>query len=87
MESQKYTAIAGGVEAGHAQAGYTVPPNEFAVTASFPGRMNWDTGEPRPGRLDGWIILGNGKYTDNLQVWALCVPNTSITVDRGELVN
>ena len=31
-ESQKYTAIAGGVEAGHAQAGFDVPPNEFTVT-------------------------------------------------------
>ena len=86
-ESQKYTAIAGGVEAGHAQAGFDVPPNEFTVTASFPGRMNWETGEPKPGRLDGWIILGNGKHTDNLRVWALCVPNNAIEVQADELIN
>jgi hypothetical protein len=86
-ESMKYTAIAGGVEAGHAQAGYEVPPNDFAVTASFPGRMDWNTGKPKAGRLDGWIVLGNGKYTDNLRVWALCVPNDSIEVQADELVN
>jgi hypothetical protein len=87
QESQKYTAISGGVQAGHAQAGYDVPANEFAVTASFPGRMNWETGEPKADRLDGWIVLGNGKYTDNLKVWALCVPNTSILTQVVDLNN
>lgn len=72
-ESQEYTAIAGGVEAGVVGA-----PNAFAVTASFPGRMNWSTGTPKPGRLDGWIVLGNGQRTEKLRVWALCVPTTSI---------
>jgi hypothetical protein len=40
-KSQKYTAIAGGVEAGHTGA------NDFAVTASFPGRMDLATASPR----------------------------------------
>ena len=66
--SQQYIAIAGGVEAGH------LGSNDFAVSASFPGRMDWNTGKPKVDRLDGWIVLGNGKYTDNLKVWALCVP-------------
>ena len=49
--------------------------------------MNWDTGTPRPGRLDGWIVLGNGVHTSTLTVWALCVPNTTITVDAGTIDN
>lgn len=85
--SQKYTAIAGGVQAGHAQAGYSVPANEFSVTASFPGRMDWETGEPKADRLDGWIVLGNGQYTDNLKIWALCVPTTEIQVQVTDLNN
>lgn len=80
-KSQKYTAIAGGVEAGHTGT------NDFAVSASFPGRMDWTTGTPKPNRLDGWIVLGNGKYTDNLKVWALCIPTTSIPVQTVNLNN
>ena len=82
-ESQKYTAIAGGVQGG------TVDTQDdgFAINSSFPGRMNWDTGVPRPGRLDGWIVLGNGQQTSTLTVWALCVPTTSIPVDAGTLDN
>jgi hypothetical protein len=86
--SKTFTAIAGGVQAGHVQAGFPEnPANEFAVTASFPGRMDWTTGEPKADRLDGWIVLGNGKYTDNLKVWALCVPNTSIGTDVVDFDN
>lgn len=80
-ESQKYTAIAGGVQAGHTGS------NDFAVTASYPGRMDWSTGTPKEGRLDGWIVLGNGKYTENLKVWALCVPTNQIPVEQINLDN
>jgi len=82
--SQKYTAIAGGVQ------GSTVADqatNGFAVTSSFPGRMDWDTNTPKPNRLDGWIVLGNGKHTDTLKVWALCVPTTDIAVQTVDLDN
>jgi hypothetical protein len=79
--SQKYIAISGGVEAGHTGT------NDFSVTASFPGRMDWDTGEPKADRLDGWIVLGNGQYTDNLKVWALCIPKTNIPVRTVNLDN
>jgi len=87
-KSQKYTAIAGGVQAGHtgSEPGHT-GANDFAVSASFPGRMDWTTGVPKPGRLDGWIVLGNGQYTDNLKVWALCVPNVDIPVHQVDLNN
>lgn len=92
--SQKYTAIAGGVNAGHVQVvpGQDNEPNTFAVTASFPGRMDWSTGQPKTKadgspRLDGWIILGNGQQTPNLKVWALCVPNTDIQVQQVDLDN
>jgi hypothetical protein len=82
--SQKYTAIAGGVEGSTVD---TQSTDGFAVTSSFPGRMDWDTDSPKPGRLDGWIVLGNGVHTDNLRVWALCVPNISITVQEEDLDN
>ena len=83
-ESMKYTAISGGVQ------GATVASQsetDFAINSSFPGRMDWEAGVPKEGRLDGWIILGNGEYTDTLTVWALCVPNTDIEVDAGSLDN
>jgi hypothetical protein len=82
--SQKYTAIAGGVQ------GSTVADQSasgFAVSSSFPGRMDWDTNTPKPNRLDGWIVLGNGQYTGTLKVWALCVPTSSIPVQQVELDN
>jgi hypothetical protein len=82
--SQKYTAIAGGVQ------GSTVAhqaADSFAVTSSFPGRMNWDTGEPKANRLDGWIVLGNSQYTGTLKVWALCVPNITVPVTQVDLDN
>ena len=33
------------------------------------------------GRLDGWLVFSNGKGTNTLRVWALCVPTTSIPVE------
>lgn len=83
-ESRNYTAVAGGVQGSTVNDQAT---DSFAVTSSFPGRMNWDTGVPRHGRLDGWIVLGNGRYTETLTVWALCVPNTSVAVDAGTINN
>jgi hypothetical protein len=82
--SKKYTAIAGGVQ------GSTVgsqSPDGFAVSSSFPGRMDWNTNTPKPDRLDGWIVLGNGNYTSTLRVWALCVPTTDIPVQTVPLDN
>ena len=73
--SKKYTAIAGGLQ------GSTVANQSasgFAVSSSFPGRMDWSTNTPKPNRLDGWIVLGNGQYTDTLKVWALCVPDPNV---------
>lgn len=82
--SRAYTAIAGGVQ------GDTVADqgeDGFAITASFPGRMDWDAGTPKADRLDGWIVLGNGEYTETLTVWALCVPTNAIPVDAGTIDN
>ena len=63
--SKKYTAIAGGVQAGGVQSmGQT---SEFAVAGSFPGRMDWDTGQPKAGRLDGWIVLGSGGWSEHAE--------------------
>jgi len=83
--SKKYTAIAGGVQAGGVQSmGQT---SEFDVAGSFPGRMDWNTGQPKAGRLDGWIVLGSGGWSDTLKVWALCVPTTSIAVQQVDIDN
>ena len=74
--SQNDTAIAGGIQRRPARSNGSPSPR--------PSRAGW-TGTPvsrKVGRLDGWIVLGNGKYTDNLTVWALCVPNTSIRCRR-----
>ncbi|MGC5167040.1 pentapeptide repeat-containing protein [Luteimicrobium sp. DT211] len=84
-DSQKYIAIAGGVQG--SESGVTETAESFAVTSSFPGRMNWDTGKPKADRLDGWIVFGNGKYTSTLKVWALCVPAVSIPVQQVDLDN
>jgi hypothetical protein len=82
--SQTYTAIAGGVQGSTVG---TQSADGFAVTSSFPGRMDWNTGEPKANRLDGWIVLGNGKWTGTLKVWALCVPTTDISVQTVDLDN
>ncbi len=81
--SQTYTAIAGGVQGGTVDT----QGDGFAVNSSFPGRMDWDLGTPKPNRLDGWIVLGNGKYTGTLKVWTLCVPNVSIPVQVTDIDN
>jgi hypothetical protein len=82
--SQTYTAIAGGVQGGTVGS---QSADGFAVNSSFPGRMDWATGEPKADRLDGWIVLGNGKHTDTLKVWALCVPSNDIAVQTVDLAN
>lgn len=78
--SQKYVAISGGVQdTGSGTDMATIDP--LAVAASFPGRMNWDTNTPKPGRLDGWIVQfahGNTQ-DDNPSIWALCVPAADFT--------
>jgi len=82
--SQQYTAIAGGVQGSTVG---TQSASGFAVSSSFPGRMDWSTNTPKPNRLDGWIILGNGVHTSTLKVWALCVPTTDIAVQTVNLDN
>jgi hypothetical protein len=80
MNSQKYVAISGGVQdTGSSTDMATIDP--LAVAASFPGRMNWDTNTPKPGRLDGWIVqFAHGNTQDNNpSIWALCVPASDFT--------
>lgn len=84
-KSKKYTAIAGGVQG--SESGVSETQSGFLVSSSFPGRMDWSTGQPKPGRLDGWIVFGNSQYTDTLKVWALCVPTNAITVQQVDLDN
>jgi hypothetical protein len=78
--SQKYVAISGGVQdTGSGTDMATIDP--LAVAASFPGRMNWDTNTPKPGRLDGWIVqFAHGSTQDNNpSIWALCLPASDFT--------
>ena len=74
--SQNYVAISGGVQDTDSATDMTTNNNQVAVAASFPGRMDFSTFTPKPGRLDGWIIqfAHVGAQDNNLAVWALCVP-------------
>lgn len=74
--SQKYAAIAGGVQDTDNGTNMTTNTSPLPIVASFPGRMNWSTYTPLSGRLDGWIVqFGNtGTQDNNIAVWALCVP-------------
>jgi hypothetical protein len=72
-------AISGGVQDTDSSTNMTTNANPLPVVASFPGRMDYSTFTPKPGRLDGWIVqFGNssisGTQDNNLAVWALCVP-------------
>jgi hypothetical protein len=74
--AQTDTAISGGVSTDDFTK--TVP-----VGQSFPGRMDWDTNTPKPGRLDGWIVQfasQNGSAPQKVKVWALCVPGLKVPV-------
>lgn len=77
-ESKQYTAIAGGAQSDDSTGATTATQ---PITSSFPGRMDWSTNQPKPDRLDGWIVNfgAGGQPVDVLRVWALCVPNASIT--------
>lgn len=62
------------------------------VSSSFPGRMDWSTNAPKPGRLDGWIVQfgGNAGATSDkdplkTKIWALCVPGANIPVKQTYL--
>lgn len=84
--SQKYTAISGGAyQARFNPDGSFLDDNNYpGIGQSFPGRMDWATNKPKPARLDGWIIKFNGQDATTLQIWALCVPNTSIQVQTTD---
>ncbi len=82
--SQQYVAISGGVQT--IGLGSNGIGNNTPVSSSFPGRMDWSTNTPKPGRLDGWIVQFGGnaqssgasdKDPQYVNVWALCVKNTA----------
>jgi hypothetical protein len=77
-KAQTDTAISGGVSTDDYTK--TVP-----VGQSFPGRMDWSTNTPKPGRLDGWIVqfaTQNGSAPEKVKVWALCVPGLNLPVTQ-----
>jgi Collagen triple helix repeat (20 copies) len=81
--SQKYVAIAGGVQV--VQSGSWT--RNTPVSSSFPGRMDWSNNTPKAGRLDGWIVqfggnAGGTQTVDPMEVniWAFCAPKGSIAV-------
>jgi hypothetical protein len=79
--SQTKVAIGGGVQflnvgrnAGTLENAYV---GETHITDSFPGRMDWSTNTPKPGRLDGWIVRLNNTPAVDMRVWVTCVTATS----------
>lgn len=84
-EKSDYVAISGGVQV--LGLGEGANSRNTPVSSSFPGRMDWAAGAPKPGRLDGWIVQFGGnagatsdKAPEKVKVWALCVPGASIPV-------
>ena len=82
-----YVAISGGVQVLGLDDGAN--SRNTPVSSSFPGRMDWATGKPKAGRLDGWIIQFGGnagatsdKHPEKVKVWALCVPNMNVPVNQ-----
>jgi len=48
----------------------------WSAVASVPGRMDWDTFTPKPGRVDGWIVKLNAPASVDpvdLTVYVICV--------------
>ena len=77
-KAQTDTAISGGVST-------DVYTKTVPVGQSLPGRMDWTTNTPRPGRLDGWIVQfasQNGSAPEKVKVWALCVPGLQVPVNQ-----
>ena len=86
-EKTDYVAISGGVQV--LGLGEGANSRNTPVSSSFPGRMDWATNAPKPGRLDGWIVQFGGnagatsdKDPEKIKVWALCVPGASIPVNQ-----
>jgi hypothetical protein len=85
-KSHSDVAISGGVQT--LAAGTNGLTGNVPVSSSFAGRMDWSTNTPIAGDLSGWIVqfggnssstsLGDPHYED---IYALCVPSTTIPVD------
>lgn len=79
-KSQKYVAVAGGVQIVDADADSDVSNDANPVVAdSFPGRMHWAMGDgsdayPKADRLDGWVVrFGSQPMDTPINVWAVCM--------------
>jgi hypothetical protein len=75
-KSEKYVAIAGGVQVLNADGdGNFANDNAVPVADSFPGRMDWSTNTPKADRLDGWIVRwgDDAKSAAQVNVWAVCM--------------
>ena len=86
-EKTDYVAISGGVQV--LGLGEGANSRNTPVSSSFPGRMDWAAGAPKPDRLDGWIVQFGGnagatsdKDPEKIKIWALCVPGASIPVNQ-----
>jgi hypothetical protein len=86
-KAQTDTAISGGVQVLGLDEGANA--RNTPVSSSFPGRMDWSTNMPRPGRLDGWIVQFGGNAgavsdvaPEKAKVWALCVPGLEVPVEQ-----
>lgn len=70
-------AVGGGywIRNGQSEVVNDAPANGQGATASFPGRMDWTTNQPKPNRNDGWIVYfnGNGPSPMDVTLYAICV--------------
>ena len=75
--SQTKVAIGGGVQFLDVGRNHGTLANAYVgethITDSFPGRMDWSTNTPKPGRLDGWIVRLNNTPAVDMRVWVTCV--------------
>jgi hypothetical protein len=85
-KSHSDVAISGGVQT--LAAGTNGLKNNVPVSSSFPGRMDWSTNTPIAGDLSGWVVQFGGNSSsaslgdpDYVNIYALCVPSTTIPVD------
>jgi hypothetical protein len=73
--SQKYIAVAGGVQMVNADGDNNFSNDLTRIASdSFPGRMDYSTFTPKPDRLDGWVIrFGAQQISSPVNVWAVCM--------------
>ena len=71
-------AVGGGywIRNGQSEVVNAAPAAGQGATASFPGRMDWNTNTPLPNRNDGWIVYFNGNGPPSFDVTLYAIRGT-----------